>query len=314
MRPRPSPPSPPVPLPPTRRVAYLAFVAAGVLWGTSFLLGKVALREVEAPALILYRFALAAAVLLPFVPRAAWGAARRHLGLLVFGSFLMGPLMFLLQFEGLDRTTASSAALLVGVAPPAMAVAAALFDGERPGRATWAAVALSAVGTALLVGSPGEGRTLLGDGLVFVSMLAAVAWTLVTRRIARRLGVAAATALQFLLGVGWLLPITWALDGPPPVRLSAPTWGALAALGLLCTAVTFGLWNWGLQRVEAAKAGVFGNLEPVVGSALGVLLLGEHLGLLAVAGGALVLAAAWLATTDEPREEAPPSEAPRAAA
>ncbi|MDX1420675.1 MAG: DMT family transporter [Rubricoccaceae bacterium] len=292
-------------LPPTRRLAYLAFATAGVLWGTSFLLGKVALREMGAPSLVLYRFVLAAAVLVPFVPRAGWQAARRHLGLLVGSSFLMGPVMFVLQFEGLDRTTASSAALLVGVAPPSLAVAAALFDGERPGRTTWAATALSVVGVGLLVGSPGPGRTLLGDTLVFVSMLAAVAWTLTTRRLARRLGVAAATGLQFLLGIGWLLPLAWALDGAPPVRLAALTWGALLGLGLLCTALTFGLWNWGLQRVEAAKAGVFGNLEPVVGAARGVLLLGERLGLLGLAGGALVLGAAWLATTDEPAEPAP---------
>jgi drug/metabolite transporter (DMT)-like permease len=208
--------------------------------------------------------------------------------------------MFLLQFEGLDRTTASSAALLVGVAPPTMAVAGALFEGERPGRATWAAVALSAVGVALLVGGPGEGRTLLGDALVFASMLAAVAWSLHTRRVARRTGVLAATGLQFLLGLGWLAPLAGLLEGPPPVRLSALTWGALAALGVGCTAVTFGLWNWGLQRVEAARAGVFGNLEPVVGAALGVLLLGERLGPLALVGGLLVLVAAWLATKDQP--------------
>jgi drug/metabolite transporter (DMT)-like permease len=69
-------------------------------------------------------------------------------------------------------------------------------------------------------------------------------------------------------------------------------WLALAASGFLCTASTTLLWNWGMHRVPASRAGVFLNLEPAMGSLLGVTLLGDRLGPLAWLGGGLIIAAA----------------------
>ncbi|MCH7640353.1 MAG: EamA family transporter [Bacteroidetes bacterium] len=290
----------PSPAPSSTKLAYAALATAGALWGTSFLLGKIALEEMGPAYLVLYRFVLASIVLVPFVPRARPQISRRDAGLLVLGALLMGPIMFLLQFEGLDRTTASSAALLVGTAPPMMAIGGFLVDNERPGRWIWIAIGLSAIGVGLLVGGPGEGRTLLGDGLVFISMIAAVVWTLLVRRIARRVGVVPATTILFGLGTLILLPCAIALEGPPPVDLSLGVWASVVALGVICTAFTFWLWNWGLQRAEAAQAGVFGNLEPLVGATLGVTLLGEQLGPLALIGGMLVVGAALLVSRGKP--------------
>jgi drug/metabolite transporter (DMT)-like permease len=293
--------------PTSRRLAYAALGGAGALWGASFLFGKIALEEMGAASLVFYRFVLAATVMLPFVRWRAITWTRTEIMLAVGGAVLAGPFVFLVQFEGLDRTTASSAALLVATAPPMLALGGAWLDRERPGRLAWIAVALSAVGVVLLVGAPGPGRTLLGDGLVFASMVAAVVWTLLARRLSRRIGPLATTAVQFALGAMILLPFVLVLDGTPPLRFSPGVWAALLALGLACTAVTFFLWNWGLMRVDAARAGVLGNMEPLVGTLLGVTFLGDQLGALALVGGGFLLGAAILATrsTDtEPEAEA----------
>lgn len=280
------------------RLAYGALAAAGALWGASFPLGKMALAEMGPAYLVLYRFAIATVLLVPLALRAPVRPTRADGLRLAALAFLMGPLMFLVQFEDLARTTASSAALLVGIAPPALAVAAALFDGERPGPRTWAAVAVSALGAALLVGTPGPGRTALGDALVAAGMLASVAWTLLSRRLGRRLGALPTTAYQFALGALWLVPFAVLSEGAPPVHLSAGVWGAVAALGVACTAAAFGLWNWGMLHGQAARGGVFTNLEPLVGAGLGVVVLGEALGPATAAGGLLILAAAWMVTQD----------------
>ncbi len=302
--------------PAERRRAFAALFAAGTLWGATFLVGKLVLRSVGPTWLIAERFALAVLVLLPFVP---WRALRRTLharpadarlaGQVLLGAFLAGPVTFVLGFEGLARTTASGAALLVAVAPPLLAVGAALVDGERAGRAAWTAIAVSAVGVALLVGSPGPGRTLTGDALCAAGMVGAVAWTLVSRRIARRLGTVAAVVVQFACGVLMLVPLALVREGPPP-PMDGPTALGVVFLGVVCTAVTFSLFTWGVQRVEAARAGVISNIEPVIGSVLGVAVLGEHLGPWAVAGGALLVAAALLATRAEPVPDAPATDAP----
>jgi drug/metabolite transporter (DMT)-like permease len=60
----------------------------------------------------------------------------------------------------------------------------------------------------------------------------------------------------------------------------------------LATAGAYLCWNWGLAHMPAARAGVFLNLEPVVGTLLGMSLLHERLGSMAVLGGLLIISAA----------------------
>jgi drug/metabolite transporter (DMT)-like permease len=86
--------------------------------------------------------------------------------------------------------------------------------------------------------------------------------------------------------------------GAPPLHhISLKAWLALAASGVLCTATTTLLWNWGLTQVPASQAGVLLNMEPLIGSILGVFVLHESLGPSARSGGTLILAAAILITT-----------------
>ncbi len=291
--------------PAERRRAFAALLTAGVLWDTTFALGK-HLMEVIGPSwLIVSRLFLASAVLLPLVPwrriAAQWTAGEigpSDAVRVLAGSLIVAYVVFVMQFEGLKLTTASSAALLVAVAPPLLAVGAALVDGERAGRTAWIAIALSALGIVLLVGAPGPGRTLLGDALCAGSMVGATAWTLVSRRVGHRIGALPAMAFQFALGGLLLLPFAAWREGPPPALDAVALW-SLLFLGVVCTAVTFVLFTWGVMRVEAARAGVISNVEPVVGGLLGVVFLHERLGPWALVGGGLLVAAALLATRSE---------------
>ena len=291
--------------PAERRRAFAALFTAGVLWGSTFLVGKIVLAAIGPTWLIVWRLGLASLVLLPLVPwprlaaqwtrgEVGWPDAAR----VVVGSLVAGYVVFVMQFEGLARTTSSSAALLVAVAPPLLAVGAAVVDGERAGRTAWLAIAVSAAGVVLLVGAPGPGRSLLGDALCAGSMVGAVAWTLLSRRVGRRVGALPAMALQFAVGGLLLLPFALWREGPPPSLGGWPLVGVVF-LGTVCTAGTFVLFTWGVMRVEAARAGVISNVEPVVGTLLGVLILGDHLGPFSIAGGALLVVAALLATRSE---------------
>ena len=94
-------------------------------------------------------------------------------------------------------------------------------------------------------------------------------------------------------------------QAPPLAHVSATAWAALAISGLACTATTTLLWNWGIHHVPASRAGVFLNIEPAMGSLLGVKLLGEHLGPYAWFGGALILGAAITLTTRGHEPEPP---------
>jgi len=283
--------------PRTDRAAFAAIAASSALWGFSFLFGKIALTELTAAQVILGRFLVASLILLPSALRLLRRLQKADLGQFILSGLLMIPVMMWVQFEGLARTSATSAALIIATIPVMLALAAVVFDRERLSVKGWCAVALSSVGAVLLVGTPGAGSTLFGDVLVFISALAAVAWVLVNRRLLQRYDSVQVTALVILFGTLAMLPITFWQDGMPGLALSLATWGALLALGVGCSVLTYILWNWGLQRVPSSRAGVFVNLEPFVGAVLGITVLGDSFGYGTVVGGALILGAAMLTSS-----------------
>jgi drug/metabolite transporter (DMT)-like permease len=129
-------------------------------------------------------------------------------------------------------------------------------------------------------------------------MFIGLAWILLNKRLLARNTPIAVTAYGVAAGTAMLLLCVPPIYGLPHLaHLALRVWLALAASSLLCTASTTLLWNWGLTQVPAAQAGVLCNLEPLVGSLLGVFLLGESLGPSARTGGAMILVAAIAITT-----------------
>jgi drug/metabolite transporter (DMT)-like permease len=203
---------------------------------------------------------------------------------------------------------------MVGALPVPLAVAAAVFAGERLDWMGWLALCGSTVGVAMVTlggtrATTGhETPTLAGDLMVIGSLLVALVWILLSKKLMQTHSAPVVTAYTIFAGTAML--VIWeagewffarlaheSAESLPFTHVSAKAWIALAISGLLCTATTTLLWNWGIHHVPASRAGVFLNLEPVLGSVLGVALLGEKLGPYAWAGGALILGAAVALTT-----------------
>ena len=303
-------------------LGYGACALAGCLWGTGFYFGRLALNEMSVEHMVLYRFLFACVGMLPVAlmhrVRLKWSETR----LLLISAALGIPVQFLIQFHGLARTTVSHASLMVGSMPVLLGVAAAVFAGERLDGIGWAALASSTVGAALIVlgghhGSATQGEpSLTGDLLVVLSLCLSLAWILLSKKLMQTHSPPVVTAYTILSGTvmlaawvlgPWLLRPWLPTHGQPPpfAHVSTTAWMALAISGLACTATTTLLWNWGIHHVPASRAGVFLNIEPALGSFLGVKLLGEHLGPHAAMGGALILGAAVVLTTrgHEPQPE-----------
>jgi drug/metabolite transporter (DMT)-like permease len=292
-------------------MGYGACALAGSLWGTGFYWGRLALNEMSVEYMVLYRFAFACLGMAPVLlfsrnrVRFTGGEVRTLLISAAFGI----PVQFLLQFHGLARTTVSHAALMVGAMPVLLAAAAALFAGERLDRIGWLALLGSTAGAALIVLGASHNAaarwqpSLTGDLLVVASLFTALLWIILSKKLMLTHSPPVVTAYTILSGsamlVIWILG-PWLLSpifhtgaqAPPFAHLTATAWIASALSGLLCTALTTFLWNWGIHHVPASRAGVFLNIEPALGSYLGVALLGERLGPTAWVGGGLILVAA----------------------
>jgi len=289
--------------------AFTALSAAGILWGTGFLFGKWALEELSVGQMVLYRFLFAS---LGFAP-AVWTGLRNpstrirreDLKLILLAALIGVPIQFLIQFAGLARTTVSHASLMVGVLPVMLAAGSAIFAHEHVTIRRWIALFGSTLGAALIAlgastGEAGAQATLVGDLLVALSLVAAVAWILMVQAMMKSDRYSPVHASAYVMTAGTPMLLIWVLatEGPLPVRLTALTWMSVAAMGLLATTASTLLWNWGLAQVPASQAGVFINLEPVVGAILGVLILGEKLGPYGIIGGVLVIGSAAYVASD----------------
>lgn len=290
-------------------LGYGACALAGTLWGTGFFWGRLALNEMGVEPMVLYRFLFAT---LGMLPVALWNrtrlTARQWRTLLAAAAFGI-PIQFLLQFHGLARTTVSHASLMVGTMPVLLAGAATAFAGERLDGFGWAALIASSAGVVMVAlgGSHAttgrETPSLAGDLLVLLSLITALVWVLLSKKLMESLSPKVVSAYTILSGTAMLMaivlgpialtPLTDRRAEPFPLaQVSATAWTALAIGGLFCTAATTLLWNWGIHHVPASRAGVFLNIEPALGSILGVEILGERLGPYAWLGGALIIAAA----------------------
>lgn len=286
-----------------RALGFAACAIASSLWGCGFFFGKIALAEMNFAHMVLYRFLFAMVPLTPLLITHRPRLNRKEWGVLLITSFLGVPLQFLLQFYGLTLTSVSHASLMVGTMPVILAVGATLFAHERMDRIGWIAMAGSTFGAAMIaLGGRRHGglgsSSFTGDLLVIASMVIGLFWILLNKRLMERHSHIVITVYGLALGTAMLMiwvPLQYGM--PPVAHVSLKTWLALAASGLLCTATTTLLWNWGLTQVPASQAGVLLNMEPLIGSLLGVFVLGEHLGPDAWAGGILILSAAILLTT-----------------
>ncbi|GAC1656559.1 MAG: DMT family transporter [Vulcanimicrobiaceae bacterium] len=286
-----------------RNWAYAAIIIAASLWGFGFVFGKLALREMPYGATITFRFAVAAIALLPVVFWRRISISRRDLLYFAIAGILYVPLQFLLQFAGLAKTSLTHASLIVALLPALIALASLTFT--RNAQPQWWPIVASAAGAIIVVVRPGGTATILGDALVLLSLAGAVGWVLFSERFVRRYDAIVSSAYILWMGTAALLCYELVVSPHDLVaHYSATAWAATVASGVFCTAVTTVFWNVGLRIVPASDAGVFINLEPLIGSGAGILFFGDACGWTVALGGALIIAGAvWVTKMAAPAQE-----------
>ncbi len=194
--------------------------------------------------------------------------------------------------SSVSRTGAALATVIaLGTAPAAIGVCARWVAGERMS-AAWAAGTVAAVAGCALLLAPGSGARVDSLGLLLAVAAGACygLYTVFAKKLAstdHTADLPTLSALSLLLGSLPLLP--WMITDSTPLHDGA-TLALIAWLGLATTAAAYWLFTAGLVRVKATTAGTLSLAEPLAAALIGVLLLHEHLSLLAWAGCALVLA------------------------
>ena len=270
------------------RLALLTAVAP-VAWGSTYYVTEAFLppdRPLFAAVVRALPVGLVLLALTRTLPRGSWWWRAVVLGVLNIGMFF--PLIFLAAYHlpgGLAATLQATAPLVtMALAWPGL--------GERPGWTRVGAALVGALGVALLVlRSPGHVDA-VGLVAAFASVLvSAIGYVLVKRW---PVPVDSITLVSWQLVVGGLLlvPVALLVEGAPPA-LDLPAVGGFLWLAVVGTGLAYYCWFSGLRGMPAGVVSLIGLVNPVVGTALGVVLAGElfgwaqGLGMVLVLGGVL---------------------------
>jgi drug/metabolite transporter (DMT)-like permease len=290
----------------TRR-GWTLFAVMSVIWGTPYLLIKVAVDEVAPPVVVAFRTGVAAMVLVPLAGArgALMPALRRWRPLALFTLLEMaGPWILLVDAE---RVLASSLTGLLVATVPLVGTLVSFILGDRSALrpVRLAGLVVGFVGVALVVGFGGDGSAAVRP--IIEVLLVAVGYAVAPFILDRKLSdVPGIGVIAVALGAVFLLYLGPAIATAPSEMPSAQALGALLGLAVLCTGIAFIIFFALIAEVGPARATLITFVNPAVALGLGVVFLHEPLTTGLVLGFPLVLAGCWLASQHSRPADAPP--------
>lgn len=256
-----------------------------VIWGFNVIVIKVGVSDMPPLLLTALRFAVVAALVVPFTR-----VTRRQVPWLLLLSITFGTLHFALLFVGLRMVEAGTGAILVQLGTPFATILAAVFLKDRLGAWRITGLATAFLGAAVLAGGPTVPDLMPAAFL----LTCAFAWA------SSNLIIKVAPPIAPLTLAGWT-----ALFGLPQVVLWSALfedgqwqaiqdatwrgWGAVLYTALMSSILAYGLWYWLLRKHQVNHLVPLTLLNPVLAVAFGVWLLGDSLGPHKLIGGALTI-------------------------
>jgi drug/metabolite transporter (DMT)-like permease len=306
-------------------------VLVNTLWAAQYAAYKLATEQMGPLTVSAWTFMMASIVLLPFLlwerrksriappPEAAVGSRpvmHRFNSLTLKNTLAFGIAVVLgvipgsaLLAWGIQRSTASNAAIIYLTLPVITTLLASIVLGERMTRLRWISLAVALAGV-LLLSVPDLRQLsltstsyLVGNILVLLACFASSIYNVYCKELLGRFTPVEVLIYGYLLAfVCTLVLLHWA----EPVSChalstySSSTWLALATLSILSWGLAMILWMHLLKRLDVSQASVSIYLMPFLGVVISAVTLHEHIGISTVLGGMITLAGTILITTLEP--------------
>lgn len=274
----------------TRTPTWLLFALSGLVWGASFLFIKIALGGMNPAQVVLARLGLGALALVlvagvTHTPRITDVRLIRHL--VVAGFFWAGLPLLLFAWAGQYLPSGISAIFNATTPLMTLLLTALVLPSERLGRDRSMGVVLGAAGI-VLVAAPwrflDEATDFALLGPAYLACLAAttcyaIAFTYIRRfvRLGEHSSLSITTTQIVAAFVVMLLVSPLAGAWTTPVSLTVPIVVSLVLLGVFGTGLAY-VWN--MRTIETwgpVRASMVTYVTPIVGVALGMVVLGEHL-------------------------------------
>jgi drug/metabolite transporter (DMT)-like permease len=271
-------------------------LTAVTLWGLNYSIVKFGLSEIAPLAFPVFRCGIGGIVLLVILRmrEGSIGVWREDLPLLALVGLLGITLSQMSFVFALTNTSAADTALLGATGPIMTALLAAAVGLERSGRRFWVAESIGLVGVVLIVvgGASGAkfGSNLLGDGLALANVFVSSVSVLPILPLLRRYSAHRILTYQMLIGTAMLVPFAVpGLLAQEYAQMTLAGWGSLAYAVVFAGIVANLLYFTAIGRVGPSRAAVYQYLQSFLAVLFAVILLGEHITLVQVLGGIVVV-------------------------
>ncbi|HEY0971463.1 MAG TPA: DMT family transporter [Gemmatimonadales bacterium] len=281
-------------------VTDVLLLAMALIWGVNFSVVKFGTGVMSPLAFNGTRMLLAAAALgaLALTMRDRWPTGADALRLLLLG--VLGNGVYQLLFvEGIARTRAGNAALMLAATPVFVALIGRLLGVERAGWRAIVGILVSVAGIGLVVTSTAQGTvsesSVRGDLLVLAACTSWALYTVLLKPFTERVD---GVVLSAVTMIGGAVPLAlWASPSLAAVKwgsVPAPAWGAVVYSGLGALVIAYLCWYRGVRTLGPTRTAMYGNLQPVIALLVAWLTLGETptafqaIGVVLILGGVLM--------------------------
>ena len=285
---------------------YLLLVLTTLFWSGNFVLARYVRLDVPPVGLSFFRWAVAGAILLPFVWKGMvreWPLVRRHIALVLVLSILGVANFNTFVYLGLQHTTASNGVLLQSVMPLMIIGLARLIlrTSIRPTQVIGILVSTCGVISIVVRGDVSALAHLdinRGDLWILAAILSWGLYSVVLKKLPPGINPLSFLGYAVSFGVLAILPLyLWEVSTGRTMGLDSVTVGSVAYVAVFPSLLAYMFWNHAVHQIGPERAGQFIHLVPVFGTLLAVMFLGEVLYPYHLVGIALVAAGIYLATS-----------------
>jgi drug/metabolite transporter (DMT)-like permease len=299
-----------------RRVQTILLIVP-MLWGLVFVAVRETLEELSTVQIVTLRFAMIAAVVggaMLVWPSLRAAFKRSNWGLLVFAGIMAVPLSNLAIVQAQNYLSPVLASLLITTSPAMAAVLAPWVLGERLTATKWIGFGVAFAGAAIVIvmGAGGDASfeisTIAGAAVGIITPLAWALYTLSLKKMTGDYSAFAAVGATVVVGSAFLIPfLPTAAEGAQTASMETWLWLIFLAFG--GTLIPYLIWFWSMRYLDANETSAYLYLVPLFAMMWSVIVLREWPPLIALAGGALVLAGVALTQRTSPDPVSVPKEA-----
>jgi drug/metabolite transporter (DMT)-like permease len=270
----------------------LAMVVMSLVWGSTWMAIRVLVTSVPPMHSASLRFLLASVILLPFIQfkRLPWPTGRGLRATLLL-SLTMIAVPSALTFWSEQRLSSGLTALIFGAMPLMTAILTPWMAGRSVPRTAWQAMIVGLGGMGLVLS--GAISTSLWQVVGAIAVIAAVALyagsSVYAKEALQGVHPFVSTAIQFFLGGLWLALASLLFERGKPSVWSTQSIIAVVFLSIFASALSFSLYYWLLQHIEAYQLTSLQLIVPIIAVAEGALFMRETVPWTMIAGAAVVL-------------------------